>query len=545
MKHLTAIVILFTLLISCSKEVLQHKVNVESSPSNGGTISPQSNSYDHGQVISLLATPASDYQFKEWKGSISGMTNPISLTVDADKQISGVFEKKAILPTISIGESAANISSTSAEVGIKILDNGGGEIINWGVCWSLSSNPSINDYKSQVNDTKITESSVSIKGLEAGKAYYFAAFATNAAGTTYSKIKTLKTLNPIQLDLCKLPEMLIRGDVGIGFPKIANRMRSVGTVKVRIVFVDFSDAPASKSTQQVFNVLSPTGENYFNSVSYGKLTIEFLPEHKWYRMSKLSSQYGWDNLTFALHKQYVQEAISLADPSVDFSTTDAIIVIANPDASKLRNGPALTAYPGQGIKADGKEFLNSATSGYDLNVWGGLWFNHEFGHNMTLVDLYAYQGNAHRFVGEYSIMGLISGAGQDLFAWEKWILGWISEEQIVCVNTSNSAFLTPLEKSGGIKMLTIPISKTAAIVVESRRKLGYDNKITKEGALVYIVDTNIASGTGTIKVLPIDESDIRKLSAPLSAGQSIKYLNYTIKCIASDSTGDLVEILTN
>ena len=162
---------------------------------------------------------------------------------------------------------------------------------------------------------------------------------------------------------------------------------------------------------------------------------------------------------------------------------------------------------------------------------------------MTLVDLYAYQGNAHRFVGEYSIMGLISGAGQDLFAWEKWILGWISDEQIVCINTNNSALLTPLEKPGGIKMLTIPISKTAAIVVESRRKIGYDNKITKEGALVYVVDTSMASGTGTIKVLPIDESDIRKLSAPLSAGQSIKYLNYTIKCINSDSTGDLVEII--
>jgi hypothetical protein len=239
MKHFVISVLLLTLSISCSKEVLQHKVILESSPSNGGMISPQSNSYDHGQVISLLATPANDYQFKEWKGSLSGTTNPISLTVDADKQVSGVFEKKAILPSISIGEVASNISSTSGDFGIKILDNGGGQIINWGVCWSLSSNPTINDDKLQVLDTKLTESSLSIKGLEAGKTYYIAAFATNAAGTSYSTIKTLKTLNPIPLELCKLPEMLTRGDVGIGFPKIANRMRSLGTVKVRIVLMCF------------------------------------------------------------------------------------------------------------------------------------------------------------------------------------------------------------------------------------------------------------------------------------------------------------------
>ena len=93
-------------------------------------------------------------------------------------------------------------------------------------------------------------------------------------------------------------------------------------------------------------------------------------------------------------------------------------------------------------------------------------------------------------------------------------------------------------------MLTLPISKTAAIVVESRRKIGYDSKISKEGPLAYIIDTNIASGKGTIKVLPIDETDTRKLNSPMTVGQEIKYLNYTIKYISSDSNGDLVEILS-
>jgi len=536
--------LIFMVLVSCSKEVIQHKLTVDVLPTNGGSISPPSNSFEHGQTVTLNATPSVDYIFKEWRGSITGTQNPISLSMDSDKQVTGVFEKKAVVPTLTIGDSPKNLLSNSADFVFKLVDNGGGIIINSGVCWSESPNPSINDYKTFNLDNKLTESTLSLKGLIGGKTYYVSAFATNAAGTSYSSVKSFKTLNPVSIGICKLPEMLTRGDVGIGFPRIANRIRSTGTVKVNVVFVDFSDAAAVKTTDQVFKILSPTSENYFNTVSYGKLTIQFNPIPKWYRMSKASSQYGWDNLSFALHKQYIQEAVTLADPDVDFSGADAVIIIANPDATNLKNGPALTAFPGQGIKADGREFLNSATSGYDLNYWGGLWFNHEFGHNMSLADLYAYQGNTHRFVGEFSIMGLISGAGQDLFAWEKWILGWISDDQIACANVANSAYLTPLETAGGIKMLTTPIGKTAAIVVESRRKLGYDSKITKEGPLVYIVDTNIASGTGTIKVLPIDESDIRKLNAPMTVGQEIKYLNYTIRFISSDSKGDLVEIIS-
>jgi M6 family metalloprotease-like protein len=544
MFNRTLLILSFICLISCTKEIIQQKLTVSVTPANGGTVSPPSNSYEKGSNVSLVATPTGEYLFKQWQGSISGTSNPTSITMDADKSVTGVFEKKAIFPSVSIGDSPIITSITSADFLIKIIDNGGAQLINSGLCWSLSPNPTINDFKSLNLDNKVSESTISMKGLLGGKSYYVSAFATNSAGTSYSTVKTFKTQNSIMIDQCKLPEMMTRGDVGIGFPKIANRIRSTGTVKVNVIFVDFSDAAASKTTQQVFNILSPTSENYFTTVSYGKLNIQFNATYKWYRMSKASNQYGWDNLSFALHKQYIQEAISLADRDVDFSGSDSFIIIANPDATNLKNGPALTASLGQGIKADGKEFLNSATSGYDLNVWGGLWFNHEFGHNMTLADLYAYQGNAHRFVGEFSIMGLISGAGQDLFAWEKWILGWITDDQIVCVNTTNSAYLTPIEVTGGIKMLTLPISKTAAIVVESRRKIGYDSKISKEGPLAYIIDTNIASGKGTIKVLPIDETDTRKLNSPMTVGQEIKYLNYTIKYISSDSNGDLVEILS-
>jgi len=343
---------------------------------------------------------------------------------------------------------------------------------------------------------------------------------------------------------CKLPEMLVRGDVGIGFPKIVNRLKSSGSVRVDVIFVDFSDAPAVQTTQEIYKSITPMSEKYLSSSSYGKLNVQLVPHYKWYRMGKTSTSYGWTNLTFVAHRQYLQEVMSLADPEIDFSGSDAFIVVASPTATAIWNGPAFTASPGSGIKADGKEFLSSATSGADLQSWRGYWFPHEFGHMMSLVDLYAYgTTSGHGFVGEWSIMGKISGKGKDLFGWEKWILGWLDDSQIVCVNSgANRATLTPLETTGGVKLFVSPISPTSALEVESRQALALDTLVPKSGPLVYLVDTGIPSGKGTIKVLPLGEGDQEKMYNTLSLGQEIAWGNLTVKYVAKNSLGDVIDI---
>ena len=175
--------------------------------------------------------------------------------------------------------------------------------------------------------------------------------------------------------------------------------------------------------------------------------------------------------------------------------------------------------------------------------WKGLWFPHEFGHTMSLVDLYAFAGSTNRFVGEFSIMGLISGTAPEFFGWERWLLGWINDNQVICSNSlaSGTITLTPIEKKDGIKLLVIPIDGNSAIIVESRRNSGYDVGIPKSGPLVYLIDTKVPSGSGTIKVLPIDDTDLKKLQVPLSIGQTLTYNNITVKFIATDANGDTIQ----
>lgn len=79
---------------SCKKEVIQFSLNASASPIKAGTISPESGTYENGQFLNILATPKSEYLFKEWQGDLSGTLNPASVLMDKNKSILGVFERR-------------------------------------------------------------------------------------------------------------------------------------------------------------------------------------------------------------------------------------------------------------------------------------------------------------------------------------------------------------------------------------------------------------------------------------------------------------------
>jgi hypothetical protein len=89
-----SVLVLTFIIFSCSKEIIQQKLTVNWTPLNGGTVSPPSNAYEKGSVVSLTATPAGEYVFKQWSGNLSGTNNPAPITMDTDKQVTGVFEKR-------------------------------------------------------------------------------------------------------------------------------------------------------------------------------------------------------------------------------------------------------------------------------------------------------------------------------------------------------------------------------------------------------------------------------------------------------------------
>ncbi|MBI9042077.1 VCBS repeat-containing protein [Lutibacter sp.] len=99
--------LVFILFISCSKDVEpeiipNYNLKVTVTPTDGGTVTPSDGNYQTGTSVSVLATPSPEYIFKEWNGGVTGTTNPISVTINSNKNITGVFEKRMYPLSITI-----------------------------------------------------------------------------------------------------------------------------------------------------------------------------------------------------------------------------------------------------------------------------------------------------------------------------------------------------------------------------------------------------------------------------------------------------------
>ena len=57
-------------------------------------------SYNVGTVVQLTATPISGYKFDDWSGDASGTSNPVTITMDADKTVTANFS----VNTLSVNE---------------------------------------------------------------------------------------------------------------------------------------------------------------------------------------------------------------------------------------------------------------------------------------------------------------------------------------------------------------------------------------------------------------------------------------------------------
>lgn len=84
------------------------------------------------------------------------------------------------------------ISIDTAISGGKINNPSGEQIIEAGICWSKTPQPSINDFK-QVRSSNIDSFTCVLRNLEPEQAYYVRAYATTSSGTSYSQQITFAT----------------------------------------------------------------------------------------------------------------------------------------------------------------------------------------------------------------------------------------------------------------------------------------------------------------------------------------------------------------
>ncbi|MEU0003310.1 M6 family metalloprotease domain-containing protein [Streptomyces sp. NPDC006314] len=339
---------------------------------------------------------------------------------------------------------------------------------------------------------------------------------STSAGTGHLSAPT--TAGPVnRVRSSTLSPCLIHGGLDVqmteGVPTPRGYSRSTGTVHALTLMVDFSDAPGKGSAMDRFGEFFPQTQEWFRNASYGRL--DYRPETPvttWLRMPKTFKAYGIERgAPFDPgYRQLVQDIVAAADPTVDFRSYDLLNVLVSPNAGPSALDTVLSvtfagnedAPIADGVPVANASFVYSrqddgsgsyARTGYRV-------LPHENGHTFGLPDLYTQEGGGA--VGHWDIMSEDWGANNDLLGWHKWKLGWLDSGQVGCAVTPGSAeyILTPLYKSGGGKLILVPIDARSSYALELRTQGGNDETVCRPGILIYKIDATVDTGRGPVTV---------------------------------------------
>ena len=138
------IVCLALVFTGCSPKIYNLSTSVV--PNNGGTVSPSGGAFQ-GKVT-LVASPAQYYEFSGWAGAASGNSNPLTVTMNSDKQIVASFTKLTYSLQVqvdSMNTGTVQPSSGTLEAGtsqmITATPANGYRFDHWGGSATGTSNP--------------------------------------------------------------------------------------------------------------------------------------------------------------------------------------------------------------------------------------------------------------------------------------------------------------------------------------------------------------------------------------------------------------------
>lgn len=299
-----------------------------------------------------------------------------------------------------------------------------------------------------------------------------------------------------------------------------------GVTPVVLIPVAFADAPGDKTQiprmlrdRELFDV-------WIADQSRGALSIEWRVRSEWLTLPTTSISYGIEKFA----SDYIQrtqalarDVIAAADPDTDFSGNPFVFFVfpdgvpgIPTDAGHFEANIATAEGRVAKFFGGGRFFQTIGVTGRQRELWS-FWI-HEMGHTWGLAG----HGPSNikgdkRLPASTHIMDDQNGLGLVLSAWDKMLMGWMPDREIVCVDAADvarsgvSSFdvaLTALESSEpGVKALVIRLSSTRAIVVESRRAIGWSRDFTPfpGGVLAYVLDTSVdndrsGEATGDAKV---------------------------------------------
>ena len=352
-------------------------------------------------------------------------------------------------------------------------------------------------------------------------------------------IETTDKKDLSSVDNCKLKNTIFDDKDRLGFPVKSEHPIALGNRKAITLFADFSDYLSDKNHMtSMLEVQIPKAETFYHSSSYGKYSLEFDHIKKVYHFG---NHLNYVSNGLLMGNSFINQVMSAADNDVDFSKYDFVNIVT-PSEYDYDSG----SYGMRGTY-DGKSFYyallgTAATSKDDGRGWEP-WLVHETGHIIGMIHA---SNDWYPYIWDVSVNAV--STAPDLYAWNKFLLGWMDNSQIDCIDKINKTKTTHLISPLGLnskqtKVVIIKINNHSAVVIENRSKTKIDKDLGmfQEGVLVYIVDINKTGGANNMAISIVDPTRISN-SGAMQVGKSVTVEGYKIDVLQKQKSDYLVSI---
>ncbi|RKX23883.1 MAG: hypothetical protein DRP45_09440 [Candidatus Zixiibacteriota bacterium] len=296
--------------------------------------------------------------------------------------------------------------------------------------------------------------------------------------------------------------------------------------KVLVLLVDFSDKPASVSSQffdtLMFGSSSGSVRHYYDEVSYSQIdlvTVHAPSSVGWTRAPHtytyyVDNQYGLYG-TYPQNSQgLVSDLINAVDSQVDFSEydndsdgyVDALVVVHTGTGAEYSGQTTdMWSHKWSLWPARSKDGVNV----YNYTVQPEYWsspgdmtigvYCHELGHVFGLPDLYDTDGSSNG-IGAWGIMaygswnGTLGDSPAHPSAWSRIQLGFANYTNVT--HNATQQAISSVNNNGPIyRLWSSGAASDEHFLVENRQQTGYDSGLPGSGLLIWHIDDNKSGNT--------------------------------------------------
>ena len=362
--------------------------------------------------------------------------------------------------------------------------------------------------------------------------------------------------------------------VSLGFPLRAERLANIINPKILVLPYQLKDEPAYTLTDEEKAFFGKTAAN-INELSHNKSNIDFvfnptieisttateLDDIKFFNQE--NHEKDLDNSTWG----FVKKTLIENDYKVNYTGVDAVVLWGN---SRIRNQQIAEAMMhtrdklafgniGQSSvinskwwdpkKIDDSLFDPIKTDEGDITNVTLLWnqwnnatvgtLTHEIMHLYGLTDLYGLETSP-----PLSVMSVSGWLGGPILPYEQWVLGWLPDSSVTCVNSKSELTQNPIDNrftldySKGDQSLVIPTGSTSALVIDV---ITYQQKTY----LLYYALENDARPPIEIFSTTETRSDSLKITGYAGVSTQLKSPDYTVLVSDNNSSSVVINLIPN